>query len=95
MTAGRSTCAASQSRVLQTLATFRVVFERDLSMAEYRHRHWQMARDVRALDRQGLVERKEVAADRTGRHVRAVTLTPAGRALVERHASAVAVLQGR
>ena len=78
----------SQSRVLQTLATFRVVFERDLSIGEYRHRHWQMARDVRALDRQGLVERKEVAADRTGRHVRAVTLTPAGRALVERHASA-------
>jgi DNA-binding MarR family transcriptional regulator len=63
------------------------VFERDLSIAEYRHRHWQMARDLRALDRQGLVERKEVAADRTGRHVRAVTLTPAGRALVERHAS--------
>ena len=47
-----------------------------------------MARDVRALDRQGLVERKEVAADRTGRHIRAVTLTPAGPALVERHASA-------
>lgn len=75
----------AQSRVLQTLATFRVVFERDLSMGEYRNHRWQMARDLRALDRQGLVDRKEVAADRTGRHLRAVTLTPAGRALIERH----------
>jgi DNA-binding MarR family transcriptional regulator len=79
------TLRGSQSRVLETLATFRVVLERDLRKDVYRGLGARVGRELKSLVRQGLVATRDLAADRAGHHLRVATLTREGRALLEHH----------
>jgi DNA-binding MarR family transcriptional regulator len=68
------TLNGSESRSLATVGAFRVVSERDLQDPR------EERSDVRHLERQGLIERVPL-----NERERAVTLTKAGRDLLERH----------
>lgn len=68
----------SDVRTLSTAGAFRVVSERDLR--DTREAFDTHDRDLRNLERQGLIERVPVNG-----HERAVTLTDRGRDLLERH----------
>jgi len=87
----------TESRVLDTLATFRVVVERDLVDDVYSGHRARMGKELSSLESQGLVARRELAADRSGHHVRILTLTREGQTLVQYHrdASRFSVVVGR
>ena len=56
----------SESRLLEVLATFRVVLERDLAAGLYRRCPGRLADDVRSLREQGLILRRALVATRKG-----------------------------
>jgi hypothetical protein len=87
----------TESRVLDTLATFRVVIERDLVEDVYSGHRARMGKELSSLESQGLVARRELASDQSGHHVRALTLTRDGQSLVQYHrdASRFSVVVGR
>ena len=72
------TLRGTESRVLDTLATFRVVLERDLVDDVYAGHRARMGKELSSLESQGLVARRELAADRSGHHVRISDPDPRG-----------------
>jgi DNA-binding MarR family transcriptional regulator len=75
----------SESRTLDTLGTFRVVLTRDLVADIYTGDTRRFAQDLRSLQAQGLVARRTFASDRMGHSQAMLTLTDAGRDLLETH----------
>ena len=75
----------SESQTLQTVGTFRVVFERDLADAHDAVDRRTLAADLESLVAQGLAERRALAANRAGRSLRVVALTPAAHQLLDDH----------
>jgi hypothetical protein len=69
----------SESHTLETLATFEVVFDRDLREGRYRDDDERLEEDLRSLTRQGLVESRTIAADHEGHTIRGFALSEAGR----------------
>ena len=82
------TLRGTESRVLDTLATFRVVLERDLVDDVYAGHRARMGKELSSLETQGIVTRRDLAADQAGHHVRVVTLTREGQDLVTSHRTA-------
>jgi hypothetical protein len=72
----------SESDVLVVAGTFRVILERDLMEASHGDRD-RLGEDLRNLERQGLVLRREVPSDDAGHRQGVVCLTREGRALLE------------
>ena len=75
----------SESRLLEVVGTFRAVFTRDLVHGTHAGDPRQLAADVHALTAQGLVQHRRLAADRHGHTVVALSLTDAGKVLLEHH----------
>jgi DNA-binding MarR family transcriptional regulator len=69
--------------MLEVVGTFRAVWTRDLAIGTHGGDTHRLEGDVRSLTAQGLVQQRRVAADRHGQSVVAVSLTDAGKALVE------------
>jgi hypothetical protein len=72
----------TESQVLDVLATFRVVLDRDLVQDVYAGHRGRWDADLRSLTHQGLVSSRTIASDRQGHHVTALTLTPLGKDLL-------------
>jgi hypothetical protein len=85
----------SESRTLETLATFRVVLERDLAEGVYDGSWQRLAEDVRSLREQGLVQRRGLVVSRRGGTQGVLALTPAGQQLLERHQGPSELTDGR
>ena len=75
----------SESRLLEVLATFRVVLERDLAAGIYRRCPGRLPDDVRSLREQGLILRRALVATRKGGTQGVVTLTVAGQRLLRNY----------
>jgi hypothetical protein len=75
--------------VLVAAGLFRVVFERDLRETAFRDDPTRLTQDVKHLLRQGLLERRTVAADHRGHAVAVLSLTGDGQRLLERHRGVV------
>jgi hypothetical protein len=73
----------TESVTLVALGTFRVVFERDLETGPYHDDPDRLAQDVRHLRAQGLIDRRTIATDEAGHAIGVLTLTEAGRRLLE------------
>lgn len=85
----------SESRVLEAVATFRVVLERDLADGVYHGDRGRMADDLRSLREQGLIDRQSLAASRRGGSQGVVALTPAGQRLMRDHRGPSALSERR
>jgi hypothetical protein len=75
----------SESHTLETLATFQVVFERDLREGRYRGDGGRLDDDLRSLNGQGLVESRTITVDRHGHTMRVLAISDAGRDLLQDH----------
>lgn len=73
----------SESRLLEVAGTFRAVWTRDLAVGTHGGDTRRLAHDLRSLKEQGLIQTRRVAADRRGHSIVAVTLTDAGKGLLE------------
>ncbi len=72
----------TESRTLETLATFRLAIDRDLVEGVYAGDRGRFAGDLRSLTDQGLIAHRAYAADRQGHSVRVLTLTQRGQQLL-------------
>ena len=81
----RSRLRGSESRLLEVVGTFRAVWTRDLGIGTHGGDTRRLDQDLRSLKAQDLIRTRRVAADRHGHSVVAVTLTDAGKALLEHH----------
>jgi hypothetical protein len=73
----------TESHTLVTVATFQVVFDRDLREGRYRGDEDRLNDDLRSLTAQGLLESRTISTDAHGHHMRVVALTDAGRDLLD------------
>ncbi len=73
----------TESHTLETVATFHVVFDRDLREGRYRAGDDRLDDDLRSLTAQGLLESRTISTDAHGHHMRVLALTDAGRDLLE------------
>jgi hypothetical protein len=79
------TCFVSEQdlRTLEEVGKFRAVVAEDLARFHFKEDRSQMNRDVRALSAQGLLRRETVLSGNLEK-LRLVTLTPAGKRLLDR-----------
>jgi hypothetical protein len=84
----------TETHTLDTLATFRVVLDRDLVEGVYGGDRGRFAEDLRSLTAQGLVAHRALAADRQGHHVRVLTLTRDGHHLLQHRRGASSYSSG-
>ncbi len=73
----------TESRLLEVVGTFRSAWTRDLTIGTHGGDTHRLEIEVRSLTAQGLVQQRRVAADRHGHSVVALSLTDAGKALLE------------
>jgi hypothetical protein len=85
----------SESRALETVATFRVVLERDLADGVYHGDRGRMGEDLRSLREQGLIDRQSLAASRRGGSRAVVALTLAGQRLMRTYRGPSALSERR
>jgi hypothetical protein len=84
----------SESHTLETLATFQIVFDRDLREGRYRDDDDRLDDDLRSLVRQGLVESRTITADHHGHSMRVLALSDDGRDLLQDHRRSAGFLSG-
>lgn len=75
----------TESHTLETVATFHVVFDRDLREGRHGGDDDRLDDDLRSLTGQGLLESRTISTDAHGHHMRVLALTEAGRDLLEDH----------
>ncbi len=73
----------TESHTLVTVGSFRVVFERDLLEGPYRGDAARLVQDIRSLRAQGLIDRRTIASNDSGRVIRILALTEHGAELLE------------
>jgi len=73
----------TESRTLETVGAFRVVFTRDLRVGVYGGNDGRLRRDLSTLEAAHLVERQLWPRNGRGERLTVVTLTPEGRTVLE------------